>query len=68
MDEQTYTVTWTMTYLAESPEDAIRQAVASIDTAINNPGEGADVFIVSSPNGDKAWFHLSQVMESTNGE
>jgi hypothetical protein len=67
MDEIEYTVTWTMSYLASSPEEAVRQAVADLDTVTSHPSEGPNVFIVSSKSGDKAWFHADKVIRPLFG-
>jgi len=44
-----YEVTWTMIYDADSPEDAVRQALAALDGMSSRPSEGPNVFVVMAP-------------------
>lgn len=41
-----YEVTWANTYEADSPLDALRQAVADIETILLYPGEGPNLFLI----------------------
>lgn len=41
-----YEVTWANVYEADSPLDALRQAIADIDTVLRYPDEGPNLFLI----------------------
>jgi hypothetical protein len=47
--QREYEVTWAMIYEADSPEDAVRQALAALAVLSINPSEGPNVFFVEAP-------------------
>lgn len=58
-----YEVTWTMTYEAESPEDAVAQALGDLDTVVHHPSEGPNFLIVRSDQGFEGAYTADQILE-----
>lgn len=44
--EQQYEVTWGMTFIAENPADAFRQALGGLADVLADPSKGPNVFLV----------------------
>lgn len=44
---KTYEVTWSMIYEANSPVEAVAQALGDLATVINQPNEGPNFFLVT---------------------
>jgi hypothetical protein len=49
---RTYEVTWSMIYEADSPQDAVRQALGDLGTVLAHPTEGPNFFLVSGQDID----------------
>lgn len=61
-----YIVRWTMVYQASGPEDALKQALGGLDTVINHPGEGPEVFEIED-NGRRMFLMASEVLGTPDG-
>lgn len=69
----TYEVSWTMIYDGTSPQDAVSQALADLETMIRYPSEGPNIFIVraaSSFQDDDVAFFVSadEILSKENDE
>lgn len=57
-----YEVTWSMIYQAESPEDAVTQALGDLDTVIHHPTEGPNYFVVRSDAGMEGVYSADEIL------
>lgn len=44
--ERQYEVTWGMTFMAENPADALRQALGDLADVVADPSVGPNVFLI----------------------
>ena len=58
-----YEVIWSQIYEAESPEDAVAQALGDLDTVVHHPSEGPNYLIVRSNLGYEGAYSADQILE-----
>lgn len=58
-----YEVIWSQIYEAESPEDAVVQALGDLDTVVHHPSEGPNHLIVRSDLGYEGAYTADQILE-----